>query len=103
MTKRLFDIISMQRLRQLADNPGPNDAFGLLARSVVMVLDNRGQEDAEAAFLQWLPDYFHNVSAMHKRRYADALAAAFCASKHDFDEFWEHLKKSGVTGRTTTR
>jgi hypothetical protein len=102
MAKQLFDIVSIQRLRRLGDSPGPEDALGLLAKSVVEVLDARGREDAEATFLGYMPDYFYNLAAMSKRRHADALAVAFCA-KEDFDEFWVYLKKRGVTGRTVVR
>ena len=83
-------------------NPGDTDALGLLAKAVVEVFDARGAEDAEATFLDRMPDYFYNLRPMSKRRYADALATAFCA-KEDFDEFWEYLKKTGVTGRTIVR
>jgi hypothetical protein len=102
LAKQLFDIVSIQRLRQKGENPGATDALGLLAKSVVEVFDARGTADAEATFLDRMPDYFHNLRPMSKRRYADALAVAFC-QKEDFDEFWEYLKKTGVTGRTIVR
>jgi len=102
MAKPFFEIVSVQRLRQMGSNPGATDALGLLAKSVVEVLDARGTADAEATFLDRMPDYFHNLRPMSKRRYADALAVAFCA-KEDFDEFWEYLKRTGVTGRTFAR
>lgn len=100
MAKQLFDIISLQKLRWWAENPAcDTDAIALLAKSVVDVLDARGREEAEAKFLSYLPDYFYNMSPMKKRRFADALAVAFCA-KEDFEEFWGYLKRAGVTGRT---
>ena len=45
-------------------------------------------------------DYFYNLSATQKRRYADAIALAFCDERDQFDELWDYLKEKGVTGRT---
>lgn len=41
-------------------------------------MDARGQDDAEAAFMNTMRDYFHNLSASRKRKHADAIALAFC-------------------------
>ena len=41
-------------------------------------------------------DYFYNVSASAKRRYADAIAIAFCDDRDKFDGLWKYLKEKGV-------
>jgi hypothetical protein len=103
MAKPLFKIVSIRKLRQLAQNPGPEEALGLLARNIVNVLDARGEADAEAAFCEVMQDYFYNLAALSKRRYADAIALAFCEERSAFDDLWDYLKSVGVTGRTKTK
>jgi Holliday junction resolvasome RuvABC endonuclease subunit len=84
----------------MARSPGSPDAFELLARTMVATMDARGQDDAEEAFMNTMRDYFHNLSANKKRRHADAIALAFCDEHDQFDELWDYLKETGVTGRT---
>ena len=103
MAKPLFKIISVAKLRQRAENAAPDNALGLLARNVVNVLDARGEEDAVATFCDAMPSYFYNLAPASKRRHADAIAVAFCDERSDFDDLWEFLKRSGVTGRTHVR
>lgn len=102
MATTLFDIISVNRLRRVAQRPGRDDAFAMLAKTISETLDARGSDDAEEAFMNTMRDYFHNVSASGKRRYADALALAFCDERSQFDELWDYLKAKGVTGKTYT-
>jgi len=98
----LFDAISSRKLRQLAENASDDAPISMLAKTLVGILDARGEEDAEARFCELMQDYFYNMSATAKRRYADALAVALCEQKSDFDNFWGYLKSAGVTGRTRT-
>ena len=100
MAQTLFDVISVDRLRRKARSPGSPDAFALLAKTIVEILDARGPEDAEEAFLNTMRDYFHNLSASRKRRHADAVALAFCDERDQFNELWAYLKAKGVTGKT---
>lgn len=100
MARTLFDVISVDRLRRKARSPASPDAFALLARKIVEIMDARGQDDAEEAFMNTMRDYFHNLSASRKRKHADAIALAFCDERDQFDELWDYLKEKGVTGRT---
>lgn len=103
MAKTLFDIVSVNRLRTRARNPGPTDAFGILAKTVLETLNARGSGDAENVFLNTMRDYFYNLSASAKRRHADAIAIAFCDERNQFNELWGYLKEKGVTGTTYTK
>ena len=102
MTPTLFDIISLSRVRQMAQSPRRDDAFAILARTITEILEARGSDDAEEAFLNTMRDYFYNLSASQKRRHADAIALAFCEGRDRFDELWDYLKAKGVTGKTYT-
>ena len=103
MARTLFDVISVDRLRRKARSPGSSvDALALLAKTVTEILDARGPEDAEEAFMNTMRDYFYNVSASAKRRYADAIAIAFCDDRDKFDGLWKYLKEKGVAGKTYT-
>lgn len=105
MAKRLFNIVSKEQLRHRAAQADAQseDGLAILAAIVIAVLDARGEDEAEATFCERLQDYFYNLAASSKRRFADALAIAYCNRKESFDELWEFLKSSGVTGRTYTR
>lgn len=102
MAKTFFDVISVDRLRRVAQRPGRDDAFAILAKTISEILDARGPDDAEEAFMNTMRDYFHNLSASEKRRHADAIALAFCDERSQFDELWDYLKAKGVTGKTYT-
>ena len=100
MARTLFDVISVDRLRRKAGGPGSSDAIALLAKTITGILDARGPKDAEEAFMNTMRDYFHNLSASRKRRYADVIALAFCDERDQFDELWDYLKEKGATGKT---
>ena len=86
----------------MAHGPRRDDAFAILAKTITEILEARGSDDAEEAFLNTMRDYFYNLSASQKRRHADAVALAFCEERDRFDELWDYLKAKGVTGKTYT-
>lgn len=105
MAKRLFEIVSKAQLRFHAAKADATsqDGLALQAANVVAVLDARGEDEAEATFCERLQEYFYNMAPSTKRRFADALALAYCDRKEAFDELWDFLKVSGVMGRTYVR
>ena len=67
---------------------------------MVEIMDARGQDDAEEAFMNTMRDYFHNLSASKKRRHADAIALAFCDERDQFDALWDLPEGEGRHRRT---
>jgi hypothetical protein len=108
MAKRTFaELISIARLKLWAVAPDHSDGFPHLARTILELLERGNTRAAEDAFFAALGnnrpgDYFYNMSASKKRRYANGLALAFCEGTDKADELFEMMKAKNVTGRTYT-
>jgi hypothetical protein len=99
-TRPLIEILSAERLAMWARAKVERDGRPILAARLLPHVESGDCEAAEQALDDCLPAYFHNLTATQKRRYADSVSVALCASDDAADELFEWMKERNLTGRT---